>query len=171
MSQCYCVRCNNGVCDVCRGDPTVQTPEQREQELRAAGWTHRKPNGMLRQPGFWRSPDNLIFQDAELAYEAMRAERGEQLTMLEPQAHTYARSRFATIHRWPCRRKPRRRAEGSAASERRHSALAAHHLARCGPSPSYSIRSGLRPRTAARWRQCAEPDGGRVQPIQFGAEF
>jgi hypothetical protein len=58
-------------------DPSVQTPEQREAELRAAGWTQRWYPGWCALG--WVAPDGRPFDvDAETAYIVMRAERGEQ---------------------------------------------------------------------------------------------
>ena len=54
-------------------DPQTQTPEQREAELRAAGWTleGRSNDGLE----YWLSPDGRLFADAYGAWCVMRQER------------------------------------------------------------------------------------------------
>lgn len=55
-------------------DPSVQTPEQREQELRAAGW---RDDYVVRYLT-WCAPDGRPFAHNYGAWCVMRAERGEQ---------------------------------------------------------------------------------------------
>jgi len=59
-------------------DPSVQTPEQREAELRAAGWVRGWVDTMTRRCRLvWQHPDGRRFGDAYGAWCVMRAEKTE----------------------------------------------------------------------------------------------
>jgi len=60
-------------------DPQTQTPEQREQELRAAGWIYGWVDVKTRRcRPVWAHPNRRRFYKTDEAWLAMRAERGER---------------------------------------------------------------------------------------------
>ncbi len=62
-----------------KSDPDHQTPEQREGELRAAGWVWALVKFPLTYRWLWQAPDGVrTFESADAAYRVMLAERDKQ---------------------------------------------------------------------------------------------